>query len=368
MEPLLNNRISANQIFFLIVQTQIGIAVLTLPARVFAEAEWEGWISILITGGIIQSLLILYISLIHRFKDHTFFTMTRILIGKPLSILVNFLYFLYFLTVTILILTLYYRTIASWLFPETPKWIIMALIVSAAVFLVREDIHIIARFYTLVSGLLILIIGVQFTGYTAAHPLYLLPLGHISLADYLKGADASLQSMLGFELILFIYPFIQAAKKDITKVSSYAIWFTTFVYVFTSITAYLFFSPDEIVLVPNPVLYMLKAFSSPVIDRLDLIFISVWIISVTTSLMTYLFLASQYTQVIFSLKKRKSTVFYLGVLILSIALFFESNEAIDTLSEFVGSVSYTFIVFIPVILLITALIRKKPARGKEKAS
>ncbi|MCE7793579.1 spore germination protein [Salipaludibacillus sp. CUR1] len=368
MEPLLNNRISAKQIFFLIVQTQIGIAVLTLPARVFAEAEWEGWISILIAGGFVQCLLILYISLVHRFKDHTFFTMTRILIGKPLSVVVNFSYFIYFLTVTILILTLYYRTIASWLFPETPKWIIMALIVSAAVFLVREDIHIIARFYTLVSCLLILIIGVQLTGYTAAQPLYLLPLGHIGIADYLKGADASLQAMLGFELILFIYPFIQGAKKEVTKISSYAIWFTIGVYVFSSVTAFLFFSPDEIVLVPNPVLYMLKAFTSPVVDRLDLIFISVWIISVTTSLMTYLFLASQYTQVIFSLKKRKSAVFYLGLLILFIALFFESNEAIDAFSEFVGNISYTFIVGIPFILLIIALVRKKPARGKEKAS
>ncbi|PYZ94196.1 hypothetical protein CR194_01265 [Salipaludibacillus keqinensis] len=365
METSLNNRISTTQVFFVIVQTQIGISILTLPRDVYGAVEWEGWISIAIAGAVIQLVLLIYVPLVFRFKHHTFFTLTKITLGTPISVFINLGYFFYFISVSILILILYYRTIAAWLLPVTPKWMIMLLIISAAVYLVREDIHIIGRFYALVSGLLVIVIAVQFTGYTSANPLYLLPIGHVGIKDYIEGAQSSLQAMLGFEVLLFIYPFIQGAKKKVIQSVSLAIWFTVSLYIFTTVSVFLFFSPDEIELVPHPVLYMLKAYSSPFIDRLDLIFISIWIVSVTTSLIMYLYLVSLFTQVILPIKKRKTGVLFGGTLIFAISMFFESNESIDAFGEFVSKISYSFIFYIPAVLLIVALIRKKPERGKE---
>ncbi|WP_096188303.1 GerAB/ArcD/ProY family transporter [Evansella halocellulosilytica] len=365
-------KVTLSQFFFLVIQTQVGIGVLSLPFVVYEESQWDGWVSILLSGVAIHLISSLLFFLAVRFEKQTFFSFVQSIIGPIIGQMLNFFYLLYFAGVTALVLTLYYQRMDTWLLPQTPKWVMLLLLIIPAIYLTREKLHIIARFYLFVSGLIVVIIGVLLSGYTASNPLYIFPIGQAGFTNILLGAYGALQAMLGFELILFIFPYIKGTKKQIYATYSASIWFTTLLYTFTAITTYMFFSPEEIKLVPSPVLYMLKAFTSPFIDRLDLVFVSMWIVSVTTSLMTYLFLASVSASQLFPSIKREKIVTVLGIFIYLVVVFFGpiNDLSVDIVSEFIDRWSVLFFLAIPTILLILSFLLHKPIKqkGKETAS
>lgn len=361
-------KVTLSQFFFLVVQTQVGIAILSLPFVAFQESKWDGWISILFSGVAIHLISSLLFFLAARFEKQTFFSFVQSITGPIIGQMLNFFYLIYFAGVTALILTLYYQRMDTWILPYTPKWVMLLLLIIPAIYLTREKLHIIARFHLFVSGFIIVIIGVLLSGYTASNPLYIFPIGQAGYTKILLGSYGALQAMLGFELILFIYPYIKGTKKQIYATYSASIWFTTLLYTFTAITTYMFFSPEEIKLVPSPVLYMLKAFTSPFIDRLDLLFVSIWIVSVTTSLMTYLFLASASASQLFPSIKREKIVMVLGILIYLVSITFGpiNDLSVDVFSEFINKWSVLFFLVVPGILLILSFIFHKPLKQKGK--
>lgn len=47
----LKTKLSRRQYFFIIVQTEIGVGILSLPYDLHSKAKQDGWISLLIGGG-----------------------------------------------------------------------------------------------------------------------------------------------------------------------------------------------------------------------------------------------------------------------------------------------------------------------------
>lgn len=48
------------QLLFFIIQTQIGVGILSLPYSVFQRAKQDGWMSILLAGLVVQLLILLF--------------------------------------------------------------------------------------------------------------------------------------------------------------------------------------------------------------------------------------------------------------------------------------------------------------------
>src|SRR5699024_11634235 len=91
----------------------------------------------------------------------------------------------------------------------------------------------------------------------------------------------------------------------------------TFVYVFMVLVTVLTLSLDEIVVVPEPVLYIVKSFTFKVIERADLLFTSIWVVLVITSYVLFIYVASIGMQETFKMNKR-TTATYLCVLASSV--------------------------------------------------
>ncbi|RNA68815.1 GerAB/ArcD/ProY family transporter [Alteribacter keqinensis] len=356
--------ITKPQLFFFIVQTQVGVGILSMAFAVFQEAEWDGWISVFLGGFFIQLIIFLLYALANRNPEHMFFQAVPLIAGKFVGHIINLLYTLYFVTVCILILVVYAHIIEIWLFPQTPGWVIIFLLVSAAWYLTREKLHIVVRFYVFVSSLFILVIGALLFAIPNLNPLYILPVGASGVKAISKGVLASMQAMLGFGVFLYIFPYVDVKKKkEILITASFANGFTTCLYGITVLITFMFFSPPEIELVPQPILYMLKTFSTQIIDRLDLIFTAIWIVSVTTSLMSYMYLASlSATQLIKGVPRKKLvTVVAIGVFLVSIG---PSNElTVHKLSEGVDYFSILMTLIIPLFLYLLSFIRKPPGKG-----
>ncbi|HEU5138704.1 MAG TPA: GerAB/ArcD/ProY family transporter [Bacillales bacterium] len=349
------NHVTTNQLFFLIIQTQIGVSILSLPYTVFLAAKGDGWISMLLAGGITQILILMIWVLNRRFYHSTLFTIAKRITGKWAGTLISLGYFGYFVLTGSLILILFSRTLNVWVLPKTPQWIIILLMVAAGVYIAKENLRVLARFYTFVSVLFVFLLFFMVFTLKDSNYLYLLPIGQSGVSGISQGVKAAFSSMAGFEILLVIYPYVQGSATQKLKAATYANLFVTLFYTFIILTCFMYFSPAEIALVPEPLLYMFKAFSFKIIERIDLIFLSIWVVAVTTSFMTYLYLASNGLAHCLGQRNHARLVPFTAAIIFIISIIPGENElAIRSFSQFIGSIGLVFIIVLPALLLLGA--------------
>lgn len=173
------------------------------------------------------------------------------------------------------------------------------------------------------------------------------------------GSHDAIVAMLGFELILVILPYVEGTYKQSLKSITMANMMVTLFYVYFTVSCYLIFSPEEIVIVPEPVLYILKAVNFHWIERLDLLFLSLWVIPMSTSFVTYLYIASSGAANIFHKGNRKYPDWYLTFIVLLIGVSLSSEFKIELFGKYVSYLSFAFIFFVPLLTLLTSIVRKK---------
>lgn len=355
----MNNKavIPAYYLFLLIVHSQFGIGVLSLPFDVYGEARSDGWISILIAGGIIQILLLIYWYLCSKYPGQTLFEISKELLGKTIGTLINMGYTFYFIYISIIILILYASIVKSWIFFVTPKWVLMTLLIITSIYLVRGGLQAIVRFYFLMSIFIFLTVIFVSIAHKAANYHYLFPVGNSGLENILLGSKESVFSMLGFELILFTYPFFQGSDRQKLKLSSLANMCITLLYGYIAITAYVFFSHQEIEIVPEPVLYMMKEYTFIVFERIDLIFLTFWVFLVVTTICGYLYVSTLGVAKILKFRHADVIVPYVSLITLGVALVPMNKLAIENWLELLNDLSVLFLVVIPICLIFLLLIK-----------
>ncbi|MEG0472158.1 MAG: GerAB/ArcD/ProY family transporter [Solibacillus sp.] len=352
--------ISQKQLFFIILQSQIGIGLLSLPSTVFGHSKSDGWMSVLLAGISIQILILLLWTLLNGFKGKSIFEILVIVFGNYIGKSINILYTVYFLLVMALLALLFANLLKEWILGYTPLSVLILIILGTAIYIGKSDLRVLARFYMLTAGVTLISIILPWFAFTFNYEwAYLFPMGQSGVKNITIGAHDAIVAMIGFEIIAVILPFVQGTYKQSLKSVSLANMTVTFIYVYFTICCFLIFSPAEIKIISEPVLYLLKAVNFPWVERLDLIFLSIWIIPMTTSLVTYLYLSSKGAAYTFHKGQRKYAIWYLPLIVFIIGLFFSTEFEMDHFNKYVSVSSYIFTVFIPLLTLLVAIVRKK---------
>lgn len=352
------NHITKFQLFFILLQCQIGVGILSLPHAVQESAKGDGWISTILAGVAVQVMLVIYWQLLKRFPTLTYTEITKKILGSFLGKLLNVFIYLDFILIGGLVTILFIKVINLWLLPLTPGWIISALILTACIYLAISDLKIIARFFVLAFSLIIIL---WFTSvlswFTPKEFHYVLPIGSSGLKNILMGSNNSLLAMLGFEVLLFFFPFIIDNKKGVFKTISMANLFITLFYTYFIFISLISFSTVQLTQMREPILNLLRGISYKMVDRVDLIFLSVWIIPMATSIISYLFAASKSLNLE---KKNYPKAVLLNGFILFLITLIPNNDAIVTLfNQYVSYLSYVVVFLIPTLLLILSFLMKK---------
>lgn len=362
------NNYTLLQLVFFIIQTQIGVGVLGLPFNVYGVSKQDAWISILLSGVIIQVIITTLWILGRRFPSKTIFEYSKQLAGKIVGTAINLSYVCYGLMVTCLILMYSTSIIKTWVLVLTPKWIIMLLLIITAILLAKEKLMDICNVYVVVSGFILLLCLISIL-VVITYPVewrYLLPIGQSGGMKIIKGVKEVYFSMLGFELLVILFPYFQHhGDRSILLSASVANIIVTFVYTFLTIVSIVTFSPEELTIVPEPVLYYVKSLYLQIVERVDLVFVSLWVVSVITSLTSYLFVATEGCSFIFKRFKRSYFTLFIGSAAYAIALFPKKEADMDIFNKVVLNISYLFVLIFPLFLLGISLIFKKNERRKD---
>ncbi|WP_155894673.1 endospore germination permease [Bacillus sp. 37MA] len=351
--------ISPVQLFFIILQTQIGIGLLSLPYTVQEGAGKDGWISILLAGLFVQGGIAVIWLLSSRFPGLTFYDFAPLLVGRIIGTVLTMMYILFFFAMVCYQLSYFLAVSSNWAFPRTPHVIFAVLAVAVSVYLAKENLRIIGRFHNLASFLLVSIIFVLLPLIPHFEMRYLLPFASNGVEDIMRGAGKAVTAFAGFELLLWLYPFTEGSKTAKWKAVAGANAATSIIYAILAFASSAIFSPEEIKVVPEPVLYIMKEAELIVVERIDLLFLTVWAVLVLTSLISYLYVASTGLTHLLKAKEHKKSLYVLAVLVIPVAIANENRMELMRIGDKINSVSIILLFVIPAFLLMVALIRKK---------
>ncbi|WP_261133746.1 spore germination protein [Bacillus sp. Marseille-Q3570] len=361
----MTHKITTVQLFFLIMHTQVGIGLLTLPHDVYQTTGTGSWISILLGGLLIQIMIVIIWLLAKRFPDKTIFDIHSKLFGRVLGNFLTFLFCLYFLFTTVLIGLLTITALKQWHYPNTPHWIIAFLSLLTFSYFVRVNIQVLARYNVIISFVIIFLCLFILTPFSSnINADYLFPI-NLEPTDLMKGVNKVILSLLGFEFLMFAFPFVKGEPKKILKSASLVNAFVTLIYVALMIITMMFFTSKEIIIVKEPILYILKSLDWNVIERLDIFFLTAWLLTVNATSLNYMYLLVNGVSHIFHQKDhRKASNFMPFVNAVLIYLLFDP-EKLEFLLKMMPFVSYLFIGVLPLTLLGIAVIKSTSERRKQ---
>jgi spore germination protein (amino acid permease) len=339
------------------VQFQIGFAILRIAHITSKHAGHDGWISVLAAGIFVQIMILILWLIMKRYPEQDLFQISEKLLGKIGGKIITFVCILYFLLLILYLMTELTRLIHTWVLPLTPQWALLIFPVFCTCYLAIEPARVLARFMTVTFLLILLPIVMTLFPMTHAEFLYLLPIGEAGVIPILKGAKDSLLGLIGFEAMFVMFALSQGTHKQKLGIISAANGFITLTYVIITIGGITVFSPKELAIVPEPTLYMLKAVSFKIIERVDLIFFSAWVVIIICTLAGYAYLLSVAFNRLSGIR-RKPIILGIGVISYGINLFTVNPDTLRVISLYSEYASYAAAIGVPLILLIVVPFRK----------
>ncbi len=359
-------KISALQLGILVIVSVIGIGILTLPRVITEIADTDGWMLIIVGGAVTIALALIMNSLGNMFPDKTIIEYSRDLVGGPLSYLIGIILIIYFTLIAAFSIRIFGEVLKMYLLPKTPIEIIIMTFLITVIYLVRNNLEGIARFYEII--ILIMFIPyflALFAGTGDLDYSNLLPVFQTSPKVILGGILQIVFSFSGFEVIYLFIPFV-SDKKNIKRTLIIVISITTIIYLISSLIVIASFGPQQTKALLWPLMAYIKSIEVPgaFIEQLEGVIMTIWVLFIFTTIATLyfssVFILGRLTKV------REHKIFPTALLPLIYIISLqpanvpELYQWLGTFSTYAGSV---VIIILPVILLIIAKIQKKGVKS-----
>jgi spore germination protein (amino acid permease) len=277
------NKMKPIQFMFLLIQAQIGVSVLSLPHDIYEYAKGMSWLTVISSGVFFQIVVLLFCSLLKRHDAMHLFEITKLLTGTFFGTCINVVYTVFGILVSALACYYFFYILRTWAYPLTPKWVFISMFMLTVGYLAKNNIRAIVRFATVTiithPFLLIILLIVSIQG---GRLVYLFPLwGSVKMIPFIQSYKGVIGGYVGAELILYLYPQVSGTHKEKLKWISFANLYVTLFYLFIVIVSLCIFkSLDRL---PEPVLSIVKSLSLTILERMDLIFLSIWVITSVNS-------------------------------------------------------------------------------------
>jgi spore germination protein len=342
-----------------ISSTIIGVGILSFP-RYMAAAGDSSAAFIAFSGVVLSfSSYWLLTSLCQRFPKESLFVFSRRLIGRPLATVFTALFLIMFTVLTGLTVRQFGDVATTVLYKHTPIEATIILMLLICLLSSRRNIvkfsYIHFFYLPLIVGsiLLTVLISLQNVDLLNLQPILMPP-----TPTFWKGArEASYLFQSSFVITLLI-PFMEKPKQAV-RAGALAISMSGAIYLLIVIASVGMFGAEETKLLIYPTLEMARsaAFGEGLFERLDGIFIVIWVISVYTTVYTTYYISAYLMQSLFALRDQRMTSSILLPLLFALAMLpanvFESYQWVLHL----GNAGMILMIGYPLLLWIAFLIR-----------
>jgi len=360
------DKISIKQLFCLVILTQVGVHVLTIPYEESKNTGYDAWISVLLCGVIGQAAILLIYLLGKRYADRTLPQYIFSIFGKPIGKILNLLIAAYYAVSSLVVAVSYSDVISRWMLFTTPWYVISGVSIAIAAYIASSSLRSIATItQSIIVMFAICFLIVVISGTGKGDWRHFLPVGTHGIGPILKDTIFAFWAYAGYELLLYVFPFVHChKKKNILIAMSAANGFTTFFYVLISVIVTYTFSESQLKSIPEPMIFILRQFKWPVVQSLDILFMTIWLGVTTVTVYVYLFLSARYLAFVRSTEIRNHSLLVWGLAIgcFTAGLWLSDRQSILRISDYFNNVSMIVSSIIPAILLLVSLARGKVER------
>ncbi|HWQ30315.1 MAG TPA: endospore germination permease, partial [Negativicutes bacterium] len=357
--------ISPYQVATILIMTVISVGVFSIAADAAKAVGTDGWIMVAIAGLVNIPAILVIVKLNSVFPGKTFAEYSQKIIGVIPGKALTALFAVYLLLVIAYVTRAFTEVVKMFLLFRTPTEVIMLSLILVCTYIVRGGAECIGRINELtfpiafIPFFLVLVFGFPNLNFSN-----LLPVFQTSPAKMATAVPSLLFSYGGIELSLFYIGFMKEPKKAY-KPAIIAVLFITMFLVVITVLCIAAFGPEATQQFLWPLVSYIRAISLPglFIERLDGVILSLWMLTVFTTMVTSYFVVGYSISRVVGTKEQKQYIVPLSIVIYYLALQPDSLAALYTWGGriFPYAIS-TFLYAVPVLLLIIARIRKLGVR------
>ncbi|WP_175991408.1 GerAB/ArcD/ProY family transporter [Bacillus sp. Marseille-Q1617] len=356
LEPKKNLIFNAYLVAFILHTAQIGVGIAGVPRVVYMESKQDAWISAFAAGILVFIVLFFMSKLLSCYSSADLYGIQFDLFGKWISKLLNLVYILYFLVVTYVIIMNYTEMVQAWIFPKMPTWLLVAFLVFLASYAVLGGIRVVVG-VTFISLILTLWLIVMI--YTPIKHLdinHLQPVFVASWKDHMKAIYKVSFSMIGFELLLLIYPYIKE-KKNALKFALIGTGYSTLLLTLVTAVSIGFFSHESLMKTIWPVLSMFKIVRIPNLERFEFIAVSFWMLVILPNICIFFWASTRGVKRVFNVSQKK-TIYCFAAALVAGSLLIDDRLTMNKVTDKVGAAAFILSFIYPCFLFMLVKIKQ----------
>ncbi|MGR3764596.1 GerAB/ArcD/ProY family transporter [Rossellomorea sp. NS-SX7] len=356
LEPKKNLIFNAYLVAFILHTAQIGVGIAGVPRIVYMESKQDAWISTIASGILVSIVLFIMSKLLACYSSADLYGIQFDLFGKWISKLFNLVYIIYFLIVTYVIMMNYTEMVQAWIFPKMPTWLLVAFLVFLASYAVLGGIRVVVG-VTFISLLLTLWLVVMI--YTPIRHLdinHLQPVFMSTWKEHMMAIYKVSFSVIGFELLLFIYPYIKEKNKAL-KYALIGTWYSTFLLTLVTAVSIGFFSHESLLKTIWPVLSMFKIVRIPNLERFEFIAVSFWMLIILPNICMFFWAATRGVKRVFNFPQKKA-IYFFAVALFAGSFLVDDRLTMNKVTDKVGAAAFILSFIYPCFLLILVKVKQ----------
>ncbi|WP_068786759.1 GerAB/ArcD/ProY family transporter [Paenibacillus phocaensis] len=354
-------KISTIQLAFVISSTVFGPYVLTLP-RIIAEVSGTSAPLMTMAGTCCAAFsLFVFTRVSQRFSDQNLFEYSQTVIGKVPALFANFLVMACFFITSAMLFRQFGEVLTTVVFRSTPIEVSSLMIVILVALSCRRDrvkftyIHLFYWPFVMLPFLFVILVSTK-----ALEPLNLLPLLGNTTPKWLPSLIFPASLYLGSFIITILLPVTEKPRRAL-RGAMLGIGVSGGLYLLLVLTTIGIFGVQETLLLSYPTLEMARsiAFGGDVIERLDAIFIILWVVNVYTTLFSSYYLTSVSLSHLFKLKDHRLVTTLLIPFSFGVSLLPQDQFQLYAISRITDGAGYLFLTGYALLLWVVSVIRRK---------
>lgn len=362
-----DGRVTYKQLIFLVFISRIVITLTYLPALTAPPANQDVWLSELLSLPIQLLLAVPVYLLWQRFPNQSIIQYSQALLGIT-GKLIGLLYVWLFIHFTAITLCQFNMFITTAIMPETPPLFFAISLVLFCAYAVQKGIEVIGRLSEIVAPLIMIAVITIVVFLTKDMNLKALtPIMEEGFFPVLQGGSiiaTRTVEVIGLAMVLL---YLNDRKKAKT-IFVFSFLLISVYFVIITIPILAVFGVDAAKNQTFPFFSTIKLVSvGDFLERIEAIHLGIWVLGIFIKISFYYYLAVLGIGQLLNFKEYKSLILPVGTIIIPLCILIA--HSIVEMREFTSYKIFTwyslfFMVFIPSILLLIAILRKKGVRQK----
>jgi spore germination protein (amino acid permease) len=356
--------INAFLLFFVIHTAQVGVGIQGFQRIVFQDAKHDAWISVLLAGIFTHVIAFIMIKTLEMYESNDLYGIQQDVFGKWIGNFLNIIYILYCSFAFFSVLRNYIEVVQTWIFPNVNTWFLSATLLLIVI-------------YTFTGGLRV-IVGISFFSFVLsiwlfpllAYPLQftdsrsLFPILESDIKGLLKGAQSMTFTVIGFEIINVIYPFVKE-KRKVKKHVHLGLLATTLIYLILMLVSITYFSDGQLNKTIWATLSLFSIISFPFIERFEFVAICFWMLIILPNLCLYLWAAYRGSIRLVNVSANQF-VWIFSVLVFIATLAVKNRIQVNAVNDYFAKVAFYIVFVYPIFLYVFSVVKKKFTSRKEQ--